>query len=141
MIRDSDPSPRTPALKLGPGDSIRDLIAFFVRYFELRLQLFGLEAREAGVHLFVVALLAVSTVICLVGFVAMLIVFLLYLMMRILHWEWGWSALALSAAFFLVSFGAGVIFKFRILKPVFSDTFAEFQKDRKWLEHTTKNSG
>jgi uncharacterized membrane protein YqjE len=140
MIRDSDPSPGTPALKLGPGDSIRDLIAFFVRYFELRLQLFGLEAREAGVHLFVVALLAVSTVICLVGFVAMLVVFLLYLMMRILHWEWGWSALALSAAFFLVSFGAGVIFKFRILKPVFSDTFEEFQKDRKWLERPTKSS-
>jgi hypothetical protein len=65
---------------------------FVVRYLELRFQLFGLEARETGLHLLVLALLVVSTIICFVGFVAMLIVFLLYLMMLTLHWEWGWSA-------------------------------------------------
>jgi uncharacterized membrane protein YqjE len=73
-------------------DSIQDLVAFFVRYLELRLQLFGLESREAGFHLLVLALLFVSVLICFGGFVIMLVVFLLYLMMLILHWEWGWSA-------------------------------------------------
>jgi uncharacterized membrane protein YqjE len=89
---DSDPTHGTHASEPVPGDSIRDSVAFFVRYLELRFQLFGLEARETGLHLLVLALLVVSTIICFVGFVAMLIVFLLYLMMLTLHWEWGWSA-------------------------------------------------
>jgi hypothetical protein len=68
-------------------DSIQDLVAFFVRYLELRLQLFGLESREAGFHLLVLALPFVSVLICFAGFVIMSVVFLLYLMMLILHWN------------------------------------------------------
>ena len=107
---------------------------------ELRLQLFGLESRETGLHLLVLALLLVSTIIFFVGFVAMLIVFLLYLMMLTLHWEWGWSALALAGLLLLISIGMAVIFRFRIAKPFFPATLAEFQKDREWLKHTTKSS-
>ena len=98
---DSDPSQGTRASEPAPTDSIRNAIAFFVRYLELRLQLFGLESRETGLHLLVLALLLVSTIIFFVGFVAMLIVFLLYLMMLTLHWEWGWSALALAGLLLL----------------------------------------
>ena len=135
---DSDPSHRTQAS--ATGDSNRDSVAFFVRYVELRLQLFGLESRETGLHMLVLALLLMSTVICFVGFVGMLIVFLLYLMMLTLHWEWGWSALALAAVLLVVSIGVGVIFRLSIVKPFFPVTFAEFQKDREWLKHTTKSS-
>jgi uncharacterized membrane protein YqjE len=138
---DSDPSQGTRASEPAPIDSIRNAIAFFVRYLELRLQLFGLESRETGLHLLVLALLLVSTIIFFVGFVAMLIVFLLYLMMLTLHWEWGWSALALAAVCFVVSIVVGVIFRFRIVKPIFPVTFDEFQKDREWLEPRTKSSG
>jgi hypothetical protein len=35
---------------------LRDLAAHFVRYLELRLQLFGLESRETGLHLLVLDL-------------------------------------------------------------------------------------
>jgi uncharacterized membrane protein YqjE len=136
---DSDTSQGTRASEPAPIDSIRNAIAFFVRYLELRLQLFGLESRETGLHLLVLALLLVSTIIFFVGFVAMLIVFLLYLMMLTLHWEWGWSALALAAVCLVVSIVVGVIFRFRIVKPLFSVTFAEFQKDREWLKHPTKS--
>ena len=88
----------------------------------------------------VLALLLMSTVICFVGFVGMLIVFLLYLMMLTLHWEWGWSARALAAVLLVVSIGVGVIFRLSIVKPFFPVTFAEFKKDREWLKHTTKSS-
>ena len=137
---DFDPSQGKQALGPATGNSLRDSIASFVRYLELRLQLIGLESRETGLHLLVLALLLVSTVICFVGFVAMLIVFLLYLMMLILHWEWGWSALALGGVLLLISIGMAVIFRFRIVKPFFPATLAEFQKDREWLKHTTKSS-
>jgi uncharacterized membrane protein YqjE len=136
---DSDPSQGNQASGPAPGDSLRDSVAFFVRYLELRLQLFGLESRETGFHLLVLALLLMSTIICFVGFVAMLIVFLLYLMMLTLHWEWGWGALALAAVCLVVSIVVGVIFRFRIVKPLFPVTFAEFQKDREWLKHPTKS--
>ncbi len=136
----SEPSYGTQTSEPAPGDSIRNSVAFFVRYLELRLQLLGFESRETGLHLLVLALLLVSTVICFVGFVGMLIVFLLYLMMLTLHWEWGWSALALAAVLFVASIAVGVIFRFRITKPFFPGTFAEFQKDREWLKYPTKSS-
>src|ERR1700682_4255735 len=117
---DFDPSQGKQASGPATGNSLRDSIAFFVRYLELRLQLIGLESRETGLHLLVLALLLVSTVIC---FVAMLIVFLLYLLMLTLHWEWGWSALGLAAVLLVLSIGAGMIFRLRIVKPVFPVTF------------------
>jgi uncharacterized membrane protein YqjE len=121
-------------------DSIQDLLAFLVRYLELRLQLLGLESRETGFHLLILALLFVSVLICFAGFVIMLVVFLLYLMMLLLHWEWGWSALALAAVLLLVGIGLAVIFRFRIARPFFPATLAEFQKDREWLKHLSKSS-
>jgi hypothetical protein len=82
----------------------------------------------------------VSVLVCFGGFVIMSVVFLLYLMMLILHWEWGWSALALAMVLLLISIGLAVIFRFRIAKPFFPATLAEFHKDREWLKHTTKSS-
>jgi len=83
----------------------------------------------------------ISATVFFAGFVAMSIVFLLYLMMQIFHWEWGWSALALAAVLVIISIVLGLIFRSEIVEPLFPVTFAEFQKDRQWLEHTTKNSG
>ena len=121
-----------------PADSLRDFVAYFVRYLELRLELFGLESRETAVHLLVLALLREHR--CLGGFVIMLVVFLLYLMMLTLHWEWGWSALELAGVLLVISIGIGVIFKFRIAKPFFPASFAEFRKDREWLKHSIKSN-
>jgi uncharacterized membrane protein YqjE len=135
-----DSSQGSGTSKGSAADSLRDSAAFFVRYIELRLQLLGLESRETGSHLLVLALLFVITLICFGGFIIMLVVFLLYLMMLTLHWEWGWSALALAGVLLAVSIGMGVIFRFRVTKPFFPASFAEFQKDREWLKHSIKSS-
>jgi uncharacterized membrane protein YqjE len=137
---DCDASHGVQASKVALGDSIRSSVASFLSYLELRLKLLGLETRETGLHLLVLALLLVSTITFLAGFIAMLTVFLLYLMMLILHWEWGWSALALAAVLLVISIVLGLIFRSRIVRPFFPVTFAEFQKDRQWLEHATKDS-
>lgn len=136
-----DSSQATRASEPSSLRSIQDWVAFLVRYLELRLQLLGLESRETGFHLLMLALLFVSVLVCFGGFVIMSVVFLLYLMMLVLHWEWGWSALALGGVLLLFSIGLAVIFRFRIVKPFFPATLAEFQKDREWLQHTTKSSG
>jgi uncharacterized membrane protein YqjE len=137
---ESDPSQGTQAPVPSPIDSSRDLVAFFIRYLELRLQLLGLEFRETGFHLLVLSLLLVSTVICFGGFIIMLVVLLLYLMMLTLHWEWGWSALALAGVLLILGIGAAVLFRFRIVWPLFPATFAEFEKDREWLKHPITNN-
>jgi uncharacterized membrane protein YqjE len=136
---EADPSQGTRASVPSPVDSLRELGVFLICYLELRLQLLGLESRETAFHLLVLALLLVSTVVSLGSFVAMLVVFLLYLMMLTLHWDWGWSALALAAVLLVLSIGVAIIFRFRIAKPVFPATFAEFRKDREWLKHSIKS--
>jgi uncharacterized membrane protein YqjE len=122
------------------SDSIRSWLASFLSYLELRLRLIGLESKEAGIHLLVLALLFAGTVVFFAGFLIMLTVFLLYLLMLIFHWEWGWSALACGGLLLLSSIAAALILRFRILKPLFSITFAEFKKDREWLTRKTKKS-
>jgi uncharacterized membrane protein YqjE len=121
-------------VKLSAGDSIQASIASFLRYLELRLQLLGLEAREAGLYLLIMSLLLVSMLVCFAGGLLLLIVFLLYLMTLILHWAWGWCALALAAALFLTSIVIGIIFRFRLTRALFPVTLAEFRKDRQWLK-------
>jgi len=127
-------------VKSTAADSIRDWIACFLRYLALRLQLLGLEAHDAGLHLLVLSLLLGSVLVCFTGFLMLLIVFLLYLMMLILHWDWGWCALALAVGLLLISVAIGLIFRFRITKALFPVTLAEFQKDRQWLKQNTKSS-
>jgi uncharacterized membrane protein YqjE len=124
----------SPAVKLSAGDSIQAWIASFLGYLELRLQLLGLEAREAGLHLLITSLLLASMLICFAGCLILLIVFLLYLMTLILHWAWGWGALTLAAVLFLVGIVIGTLFRFRLTKALFPVSRAEFQKDRQWLK-------
>jgi uncharacterized membrane protein YqjE len=121
-------------VKLSARDSIQASIASFLRYLELRLQLLGLEAREAGLYLLIMSLLLVSMLVCFAGGLLLLIVFLLYLMTLILHWAWGWCVLALAAALFLTSIVIGIIFRFRLTRALFPVTLAEFRKDRQWLK-------
>ena len=122
------------------SDSVRSWLASFLCYLELRLRLIGLESKEAGIHLLVLALLFAGTVVFFAGFLVMLTVFLLYLVMLIFRWEWGWSALACGGLLLLSSIAAALILRFRIVKPLFPTTFAEFEKDREWLTHKTKKS-
>ena len=135
-----DPPQGARASEPSSLESLQDLAASFLRYLELRLQLLGLESRETGNQLLILALLFVSVLVCFGGFVIMSVVFLLYLMMLILHWEWGWSALALGGVLLLISIGMAVIFRFTTAKPFFPATLAELQKDREWLKHITKSN-
>jgi hypothetical protein len=40
----------------------------------------------------------------------------------------------------LISIAAGLILRFRIVKPIFPATLGELEKDREWLTHKTKKS-
>src|ERR1700742_2870658 len=118
------------------GDSLRRWVNSLLLFLELRLRLLGLESKEAGIHLLILALLLMSALVFLAGFLVLLIVFFLYLLTLIFHWEWGWSALACAGVSLVLTVTAGVLFRFQIVKPFFPNTLAEFQKDREWLKTT-----
>jgi uncharacterized membrane protein YqjE len=122
------------------SDSARRWVASFLSYLELRLQLLALESKEAGLHLLVLALLFVGTIVFFAGFLVMLTVFLLYLIMLIFHLEWGWGALACGGLLLLGSIAAGLVLRFRIVRPLFPTSLAELKKDREWLTPKTKKS-
>ena len=126
--------------KQSTSDSARNWATSFIGYLELRLRLLGLESKDAGFHLLVLALLFAGTVVFFSGFLVMLLVFLLYLLMLIFHWGWGWSALACGVFYLIIAIAAAVVLRFRIVKPLFPTTFAEFKRDREWLTHKTKES-
>ena len=137
---DSDAPLGAPASKQSTSDSVRNWVASFLSYLELRLRLLGLESKEAGLHLLLLVLLFVGAVVFFAGFLALLLVFFLYLLTLIFHWEWGWSALACAGVSLLAAIAAGVILRIRIVKPLFPTTFAEINRDREWLTHKTKES-
>jgi uncharacterized membrane protein YqjE len=128
------------ASKQSTSDSVRNWVASLLSYLELRLRLLELEAKEAGFHLLVLALLFISGIVFFAGFLVMLLVFFLFLLMLIFHWEWGWSALACGGLALLIAITAGVILRLRIVKPLFPTTHAEFKRDREWLTHKTTES-
>ena len=137
---DSDAPVGVQTSKQSASDSVRNWIAAFIRYFELRLRLIGLESKETGVHLLVLALLLVGTLVFFGGALVMLVVFLLFLMILILHWDWGWCALACAVLLLSISVLSAAFLRFRIVRPIFPVTLAEFKKDREWLSQKTKSS-
>jgi len=129
-----------PASNQSTSDSVRKWLASFLNYLELRLRLLGLESKEAGLHLLVLALLLVGAVVFFAGFLVMLLVFLLYLITLLFHWGWGWSALACGGVSLLAAIAAGVVLRYRIVRPLFPTTLAELKRDREWLTHKAKES-
>ena len=131
--------PGADSERASTGDAISDWVASLLRYAELRLRLLGLESRDAGLHLLVLALLLVSTLALFAGFLVMFGVFLLYLIITLLHWEWGWGALLCGGILLLGSIMAAIVLRFRLVRPLFPLTLAELQKDREWLKTKTRN--
>jgi uncharacterized membrane protein YqjE len=121
------------------ADSFKNWVATFIRYLELRLQLVGLEAKEAGLHLLILGLLVTGILTLFAGFLVMFAVFLLYLIVTLLHWDWGWGALLCAGILLTGSIVAGIILRYRIVRPMFRMTLDELQKDREWLRTTTRN--
>jgi len=128
------------AVKQSTSESLRQWIASLGEYLTLKLKLLGVESREAALHLLVLALLFGSAIALFSGFLMMLLVFLLYLMTILFHWEWGWSALACAGLSLSACVIVAIVFRFRITRAVFPVTLSELKKDREWLTKTSKSS-
>jgi uncharacterized membrane protein YqjE len=115
------------------------LLAAMLGYFRARLELAGIEGREAGTHwLKVVALLVAGLVALVFGwlFLCLAAVFLIALLCGGGN-AWIWITLAMAVLH--LGGGAGVLWavKSMIAHPVFAATMEEFKKDQEWLKEKT----
>lgn len=129
-----------PATRVSAGEALREWLASVLKFFELKLQLLGFEGREAGVHLLILAVLIASTLALLVMALIFLAVFLLFIIVKITGWEWGWAALLAAVVLMVLSGVTAFMIRTRVTKPLFTLTLAELRKDREWLRQTRESS-
>ena len=114
-------------------DHLRVLAAAAVAYFRARLQLAGLESKEASVHYLKIL---IWLLIGLIGFVFGYIFFciaVVFLISHLLHVDWMWVMLAAGVAHFLLAIASALIARSKFAQPMFHATIAEFKKDQTWL--------
>jgi uncharacterized membrane protein YqjE len=125
--------PTTP--EAGMGEHLRSLLASVAAYFRARLQLAGLESREALSHyLKIGGFLAGALTGFFFGYIFLCISIALILShctgLRLM-----WAVFALAAVHFLLAAVCGFFVVKRISSPMFRATIAEFKKDHQWLNN------
>lgn len=133
------PEPGTTT-RVSAGESLREWLASLLKILELKVKLLGFEGREAGVHLLILTVLFASTVVFLVTALIFLAVFLLFVIIKLTGWEWGWAALLSAVILIILSGVAAILLRNRITRPLFTLTLAELRKDREWLKQTRESS-
>ena len=137
------PVPRTEdqwaAADAGFFGHLSGYLAALAAYLKARLQLAGLEAKDAAVHYaIIIALLIGSLIIVVFGyiFLCMAIVFAIAALFESRH---AWIGVTFGMA--LLHFGGAVALVFlaksRFSAPMFTETLNEFHKDQQWLNSTT----
>jgi len=122
----------------GLAEHLRNLAASLVGYFQARLQLAGLESREAGAHYLKILLwLAVGIAAVAFGYVFFCCA-LVFILAHILGISWVWIMLGLGLAHFVAALACGTILWKKFPQPVFQSTINEFKKDQEWLTPPSK---
>ena len=109
-------------------------------YARVRLQLAGMEGREAAVHYGMLCALAAAGLIFVVFGYLFFCLALVFLIARMLGDENAWIWVSFGMAVLHVAAGAGAFFwiKLKITKPMFAATFDELRKDQEWLTTAEK---
>ncbi len=114
----------------------------FAAYFRARLQLAGIEAKEAAIHYFILlALLVVSLVAVLFGyfFLCFAVVFGIAALIGG-EYTWIWLTFVMALLHFGGAAGCILFAKSRLAEPMFAATLNEFRKDQEWLTNPAKRS-
>ena len=115
------------------------LLAAALAYLRARLELAGIEGREAGTHWLKIFALLVAGLIALVFgyfFLCLGAVFLIALICGGGN-AWIWVTLVLGMLHVVAGAGIFLLVKSQVEVPVFPATLEEFRKDQQWLETKT----
>lgn len=136
-----DPLENTQAAQAaGIFGHLSALLAAKLAYLRARLELAGLEGREAAVHYGVVLGLAVGGLIALVFGYFFFVIALVFL---VAHWiggetAWIWVLLGAAALHFIGAAALVLVAKSRLGVPMFSASLDELKQDQEWLKTNAK---
>ncbi|MDP9291741.1 MAG: phage holin family protein [Verrucomicrobiota bacterium] len=112
---------------------LREMGAAFSQYFRARIELAGIESKEAlGHYLKMAALLAGAAFLLLFGY-AFLVLTLVFAIQLLLHVRWIWVLLGATIIHIGGALVCVLIAKAKFAMPVFKETLTEFKKDQEWL--------
>ena len=115
------------------------LLAAKLAYLKARLELAGIEGREAGIHLAIILGLAIgATVLLIFGYFFLVIAVAFAIGLAFGGHAWVW---VLFGAAVLHILGAGLLLliaKVRLGVPLFPLTLEELKKDQEWLKTNAK---
>jgi uncharacterized membrane protein YqjE len=117
-------------------------LAANLAYLRARLELAGIEAREAGVHYAIILGLAIGALIVLVFGYLFLVIALVFLVAALIGTPHAWIWVLLGAAFLHILGAAtlGWIAKVKLSAPMFTASLNELKKDQEWLKTSTKQN-
>ena len=118
------------------------LLAAKLAYLRARLELAGIEAREAAVHYAIILGLAIGALIVLVFGYLFLVIALVFLVAALLGTAHAWIWVLLGAAL-LHLLGAAIlawIAKAKLSSPMFTASLNELKKDQEWLKTSVKSN-
>lgn len=131
---------RNPAGHAGLGGSFSAYSAAILAYLHARMELVGVEAKEAGVHYVKLLLLVVgAAVLFLFGYLLVLVA-VAFALAYLLSISWMWTAGALGLLHFIAGVLLLLLAKNALGRKVFSYTLTELKKDRTWITQRTSTN-
>ena len=116
------------------------LLAAQLAYVRARLELAGLEGKEAAVHFGVILGVAVGGLIALIFGYFFAVIALVFLIAHFVGGEmaWIWVLLGAAALHLLGAVALLLLAKSRLGTPMFSASLEEFKHDQEWLKNNAK---
>ena len=134
MIGTTSPPNERSAADSGLSRHLLALLASLAGYFRARLELAGIEGKEAAaIYLKAAVLIAVALLLFAFGY-AFLWIGLIALIAAVSHLAWGWLVLGAGFLHVVGALAGGWMAVVLCKKPVFGSTVEEFRKDQQWLE-------
>jgi uncharacterized membrane protein YqjE len=134
MPRPSTEDPRVAAAA-GFFAHLLDFLGAGAAYFRARLQLAGLEAKEAAIHIAIVVTLLVGALVVVVFGYFFLSFFLVFGVAALIGgaYTWIWVTFGFAALHFAAALVLVLLARARLAEPMFAATLEEFRKDQEWL--------
>lgn len=133
------PEDRRTAANAGFLGRMSGLLGGLAGYMKARLQLAGLEAKEAMLHYIIIAALLAGSLVVLVFAYFFLWMFLIFAIAWFIPSGGAWVWVTLGVAVLHIGLAVALVFlaRARFATPMFTSTIDEFKKDQQWLTTTT----
>lgn len=112
---------------------LRGFFASFADYFRARLQLTGIESKEAGLHYLKLLIYVVIALVVVIFGYLFLCIGLVVLLAQLLHVGWPWVMIGFAVLHFAGAVACVFFAKAGMAEPMFGATLRELKKDKEWL--------